>query len=90
MLSVPHRGGKACNRAHQLRMSPLRFAQMDSPAAVAPHWVGYSDEHWMPQVPLVHRRVPLQGIRFRLHAHGSNALRLADTPAPHWVGYSEE
>lgn len=58
VLLVPHRWGKAFKSTHQLRMSPLRLAHMDSPADVAPHWVGYSEEHWMPHMPFVHRRVP--------------------------------
>ena len=45
--------------AYQFSTSPLRLAQSDSPVDVAPHWVGYKGLHWMPQVPLLHRRVPL-------------------------------
>lgn len=45
---------------YQLRMSPLRLAQSETPELVAPHCVGKFAEHWMPQVPFVHRRVPLQ------------------------------
>ena len=88
MLSVPHKWGKACQSTHQLRMSPLRLAHMDSPEDVAPHWVGYSEEHWMPQVPFVHRRVPLQGRELASDGMpmGFIALTLADTPARHWVG----